>query len=50
MRRPKPKVLKNFLAVWNRPKLVLQSLGKPASRPQALDGGLKVPPTFAHLG
>ena len=40
---------KSFLAVWNRPKLVLQTLGKPASRLKTLDRELKVPRTFAHL-
>ena len=40
---------KSFLAVWNRPKIVLQTLGKPASRLQSLDRGLKVPRTFTHL-
>ena len=40
---------KSFLAVWNRPKIVLQTLGKPASRLQSLDRELKVPTTFAHL-
>ena len=40
---------KSFLAVWNRPKLVLQTLGRPASRLKTLDRELKVPRTFAHL-
>ena len=40
---------KSFLAVWNRPKIVLQTLGKPASRLQSLDRELKVPRPFAHL-
>ena len=40
---------KSFLAVWNRPKIVLQTLGKPASRLQSLDRDLKVPRTFAHF-
>ena len=40
---------KSFLAVWNRPKIVLQTLGKPASRLQSLDRGLKVPRTFTHF-
>ena len=40
---------KSFLAVWNRPKIVLQTLGKPASRLQSLDRELKVPRTFTHL-
>ena len=38
---------KSFLAVWNMPKIVLQTLGKPASRLQSLDRELKVPRTFA---
>ena len=40
---------KSFLAVWNRPKLVLQTLGKPASRLKTLDRELKVPRTLAHF-
>ena len=40
---------KSFLAVWNRPKIVLQTLGKPASRLKRLDRELKVSRTFAHL-
>ena len=40
---------KSFLAVWNRPKIVLHTLGKPASRLQSLDREIKVPRTFAHL-
>ena len=40
---------KNSLAVWNRPKIVLQTLGKPASRLQSLDRELKVPRTFTHF-
>ena len=40
---------KSFLAVWNRPKIVLQTLGKPASRLQSLDRELKVPRTFTHF-
>ena len=40
---------KGFLAVWNRPKIVLQTLGKPASRLQSLDRDLKVPRTFTHF-
>ena len=39
---------KSFLALWNRPKLVLQSLGKLAIRLQALDPKLNVPGTFGH--
>ena len=38
---------KSFLAVWNRPKIVLQTLGKPSSRLQSIDRELKVPRTFA---
>ena len=41
---------KSFLAVWNRPKIVLQTLGKPASRLQSLDRELKVPRPFTHFG
>ena len=37
---------KSFLAFWNRPKLVLQTLGKLAIRLQALDRKLKLPGTF----
>ena len=40
---------KSFLALWNRPKLVLQTLGKLAIRLQALDGKLNVPRTFGHF-
>ena len=40
---------KSFLALWNRSKLVLQTLGKLASRLQALDRKLNVPGTFGHL-
>ena len=40
---------KSFLALWNRPKQVLQTLGKLAIRLQALDRKLKVPETFGHL-
>ena len=39
---------KSFLALWNRPKLVLQTLGKLAIRLQALDRKLNVPGTFGH--
>ena len=41
---------KSFLALWNRPKLVLQTLGKMAIRLQALDRKLNVPGTFGILG
>ena len=40
---------KSFLALWNRPKLVLQTLGKLAIRFQALDRKLNVPGTFGHF-
>ena len=40
---------KSFLALWNRPKLVLQNLGKLAIRFQALDRKVNVPGTFGHL-
>ena len=40
---------KSFLARWNRPKLVLQTLGKLAIRLQALDRKVNVPGTFAHF-
>ena len=40
---------KGFLALWNRPKLVLQNLGKLAIRFQALDRKVNVPGTFRHL-
>ena len=40
---------KSFLALWNRFKLVLQTLGKPAIRLQALDRKLNVPGTFGHF-
>ena len=41
---------KSFLALWNRPKLVLQTLGKLAIRFQALDRKVNVPGTFGHFG
>ena len=40
---------KSFLAVWNWPKLVLQTLGRPVSRLKRLDRELKVPRTSAHF-
>ena len=40
---------KSFLGLWNRPKLVLQTLGKLAIRLQALNRKLKVPGTFGHF-
>ena len=40
---------KSFLALWNRPKLVLQTPGKLAIRLQALDRKVNVPETFGHF-
>ena len=40
---------KSFLALWNRPKLVLQTLGKLAIRMQTLDRRVNVPRTFGHF-
>ena len=40
---------KGFLALWNRSKLVLQTLGKLAIRLQPLDRKLNVPGTFGHF-
>ena len=40
---------KSFLALWNRPKLVLQTLGKLTIRFQALDCKVNVPGTFGHF-
>ena len=40
---------KSFLARWNWPKLVLQTLGKLAIRLQALDRKVNVPGTFGHF-
>ena len=40
---------KSFLARWNRPKVVLQPLGKLAIRLQALDRIVNVPGTFGHF-
>ena len=40
---------KSFLALWDRPKLVLQALGKLAIRLQALDRQVNVPGTFGHF-
>ena len=40
---------KSFLALWNRSKLVLQTLGKLAIRLLALDRKLNVPGTFGHV-
>ena len=39
---------KSFVALWNRPKLVLQTLGKLTIRLQALDRKLNVPGIFGH--
>ena len=41
---------KSFLARWNRPKLVLQTMGKLAIRLQALDRKVNLPGTFGTLG
>ena len=41
---------KRFLVLWNRPKLVLQTLGKLAIRLQALDRKLNVPELSGTLG
>ena len=49
MRRGMAQSSKSFLALWNRPKLVLQTLGKLAIRLQALDCKLNVPGTFGHF-
>ena len=40
---------KSFLEVWNGPKIVLQTLGKPANRLKRLDRELKGLGTFAHF-
>ena len=40
---------KSFLPLWNRPKPVLQTLGKLAIRLHALDRKLNVPGTFGHF-
>ena len=40
---------KSFVALWNRPKLVLQTLGKLAIRLQTLDRKVNVPGTFGHF-
>ena len=40
---------KSFLALWNRPKLVLQTLSKLAIRLQALDRKVNVPGTFGYF-
>ena len=45
----KAQTTKSFLALWNRPKLVLQTLGKLAIRLQTLDRKLNVPGTFGHF-
>ena len=40
---------KSFMALWNRPKLVLQTLGKLTVRLQALDRKVNVPGSFGHF-
>ena len=40
---------KSFLAVWNGPKIILQTLGKPANRLKRLDRELTGLGTFAHF-
>ena len=40
---------KTFLALWNRPKLVLQTLGKLAIRFQAVHRKVNLPGTFGHF-
>ena len=40
---------KSFLALWNRPKLVLQTLCKLTIRLQTLDRKVNVPGTFGHF-
>ena len=40
---------KSFLLLWNRPKLVLQTLGKLVIRFQALDRTVNVPKAFGHF-
>ena len=40
---------KSFLALWNRPKLVLQTLGKLARRLLALDRKVNVPGISGHF-
>ena len=40
---------KSFLALWDRSKLVLQTLGKLAIRLQALDRKLNLPGTLGHF-
>ena len=49
MRKGEAQSSKCFLALWNRPKLVLQALAKLAIRLQALDRKLNVPGTFGHF-
>ena len=49
MRRGRPRVLKVSFALWNRPKLVLQTLGKLAIRLLTLDRKLNLPGTFGHF-
>ena len=40
---------KSFLGLWNRPKLLLQTLGKLVIGFHALDRKLNVPGTFGHF-
>ena len=40
---------KSFLSLWNRPKLVLQTLGRLSIRLAALDRKLNVPGTYGHV-
>ena len=49
MRRGRPRVLKVSFALWNRPTLVLQTLGKLAIRLLTLDRKLNLPGTFGHF-
>ena len=49
MRRGRPRVLKSFLALWDTPKLVLQTVGYLTIRLQALDRKVNVPGTFGHF-
>ena len=49
MRREEAQSAKSFQALWNRPKLVLQTLGKLAIRLQALDPKLNVPRPFGQF-
>ena len=42
-------ISKSFLARWNRPKLVRQTLGKLTIRLQVLDRKVNLPGTFGHF-